>query len=274
MEETIRLVICDLDGTLITEDRRLTAKTKETINRLHEQGVYFGLASGRSVDQQLIHLAKEWGFDYNFDVLIGMNGSELWDGIQNKRHDYYKLKREWIKEIIELMEPFDLNPFLYYHGKMLCKRIDDPTMTSSKKNQTGIIVAGDISDFYAEENAKIMFRTTEEQMPEIEEYVKKHPSPYYKGFKTQTTMLEFTDRRVSKDVALKHFCEMNQIPLSKVVAFGDISNDNEMLEVSGWGVCMINGSDETKAIANDITERSNDEDGFAYYMEEHYFNKK
>ncbi|MPM62035.1 Phosphatase YwpJ [bioreactor metagenome] len=83
-------------------------------------------------------------------------------------------------------------------------------------------------------------------------------------------MLEFSDRRVSKAVALEQFCLINQLPLSKVVAFGDMSNDNEMLECSGWGVCMINGSDDTKAIAQDITEFSNDEDGFAHYMEKHY----
>ena len=274
MNENIRLVVCDLDGTLITSDRKLTAKTKKTIETLHAHGVYFGLASGRSVDQQLINFAKDWGFDFEFDVLIGMNGSELWDAIHKKRYDFYPLKKEWIKEIIEMMEPFDLNPFLYYQGKMLCKKIDDSSLRSAKNNHIKLQVANDISEFFAEDNAKIMFRIPEEQMAEIEHYVNQHPSPHYKAFKTQTTMLEFTDRRVSKDIALKHFCEINHIPLSHVVAFGDINNDNEMLQCSGWGVCLLNGSDETKALANDVTEKSNDEDGFALYMEEHYFKKK
>ena len=52
------------------------------------------------------------------------------------------------------------------------------------------------------------------------------------------------------------------------MTFGDISNDNELLEVAGVGVCMINGSDETKGYASDITELSNDEDGFAHYLQE------
>ena len=121
-----------------------------------------------------------------------------------------------------------------------------------------------------EENAKIMFRTTEEEMEGIEDYVRQHPSPHFKAFKTQTTMLEFTDQRVSKAVALKAFCEMNKLPLEQVISFGDMSNDNEMLECSGWGVCMANGSEDTKAIADDITELTNDEDGFAEYMEKHF----
>lgn len=270
MIENIRLVVCDIDSTLVTEKRELTPKTKDVIDELHKRGIYFGIASGRSIDQQLHKQASDWGFDYDFDVLIGMNGSELWDGINHNRHDYYKLKREWIKEIIELLEPFDLNPFIYYKDKMLCRRMDNTVINSSLRNKTDFEVVSELSELYAEENAKIMFRTTEEQMEEIEQYVNKHPSPYYKAFKTQTTMLEFADRRVSKAVALEEFCKINNILLSEVVSFGDMTNDNEMLECSGWGVCIINGGEDTKAIADDITEKSNDEDGFALYMEKHF----
>lgn len=63
---------------------------------------------------------------------------------------------------------------------------------------------------------------------------------------------------------------MNQLPLENVIAFGDTTNDNEMLEISGLGVCMFNGSEDTKKAADDITEKSNNEDGFAYYMERHF----
>ena len=52
------------------------------------------------------------------------------------------------------------------------------------------------------------------------------------------------------------------------MAFGDTSNDNEMLKVAGCGVCMINGTDDTKACANAITTYDNDHDGLAIYLEE------
>ncbi len=270
MIEKVRLVVCDIDSTLVTEKRELTPNTKKVIEKLHDQGVYFGIASGRSIDQQLIHQAKDWGFDFEFDVLIGMNGSELWDGINQKRYDYFKLKREWIKEIIDLMEPFKLNPFIYHQGKMKCQFEDEMMKYSSKKNRMNIEIVDDVSKMYEEENAKIMFRMPEEMMAEVERYVADHPSPYYKAFKTQPTMLEFTDSRVSKAVALEKFCQINNISLKEVMAFGDMSNDNEMLACSGWGVCMINGGEDTKAVADDITEKSNDEEGFAHYMKKHY----
>lgn len=64
---------------------------------------------------------------------------------------------------------------------------------------------------------------------------------------------------------------MHQIPMEAVVTFGDASNDNELLQVSGWGVCMKNGLSDTKAVADEITEYTNEEDGFARYMTEVLF---
>ena len=50
------------------------------------------------------------------------------------------------------------------------------------------------------------------------------------------------------------------------MSFGDMSNDNELLRTAGWGVCMKNGSSDAKASANDITEYTNNENGFAQYI--------
>lgn len=267
--ENLRLVLCDIDGTLVTTGEPLSEKAKDVIERLHAHGVLFGIASGRSVDQQLIKQAGQWNFDWQFDVVIGMNGGELWDGLQNKRSDHFKLKKEWIKEIVELMEPFHLNPFMYYHDVMLCLREDDASVKSSRRNRTHLQVAKTMEEFWGEDNAKIMFRMKEELMPEVEAYLEKHPSEHYHAFKTQTTLIEFTDRRINKSVAVKAFCEENGIDLSEVMAFGDMSNDKEMLACAGWGVCLLNGSDDTKACANEITEKTCDEDGFADYVEKH-----
>lgn len=266
MSKQIQLVICDVDSTLVTSNRELTQRTKQLIDYLHEQGIYFGIASGRPLDE-IMKYAKKWGFDYQFDVLIGMNGSELWDGVHDKTYDYFKLKREWMKEIMDLMANFECNPMMYTDGKILCMKNDDMMKKSAKSSDKEIIVTSNPADFYKEENAKLMFRMKKELMEEVEAYIEKHPSPYYAGFKTQDTLMEFADMRITKSFALEKFCTMNQLPIENVVAFGDTTNDNSMLMASGLGVCMSNGSDDTKAIADDITEKSNDEDGFAIYME-------
>lgn len=79
--------------------------------------------------------------------------------------------------------------------------------------------------------------------------------------------MEFSHRRVSKAYALKKFCEKHQISTAEVMAFGDTTNDHTMLEPSGVGGCLKNGSDDKKAIADIITDYPCDEDGWARFME-------
>lgn len=264
----LRLVICDIDGTLITSRKELTPKTKEVIERLHAHGVLFGIASGRSVHLMLSKNSKKWGFDWDFDVIIGMNGSELQDNVQNKRFDYYALSRQSIQEILEMMAPLNMNPFIYDEIGMLYVKDDETVIPSGIRNNIPARVASDISELYAAPNAKVMFRMKAERMEEALAYAKAHPSDKYQAFKTQSVMLEFADPRVNKGVALKEFCRMNGISMDQVIAFGDMSNDNEMLKEAGLGVCLLNGSEDAKAHADEITEKSNDEEGFACYVEE------
>ena len=135
----LRLVLCDIDSTLINSKRELTPRTKDMIEKLHAQGVYFGLASGRPVDE-LQRYATGWGISFPFEVLIGMNGSELWDEIHQKQYDYYKLKKEWIKEILEAMHPFEANAFIYLDGKLVAQRIDEAMKHSAVTSQKPIHV--------------------------------------------------------------------------------------------------------------------------------------
>ena len=82
-------------------------------------------------------------------------------------------------------------------------------------------------------------------------------------------MIEFGDKNIKKACALEKFCEYNNISLEDVIAFGDTTNDNDLLEISGTGVCMLNGSDDTKTIADAITDLPCAEDGWADYIEKH-----
>jgi Cof subfamily protein (haloacid dehalogenase superfamily) len=270
MNENIKLVVADIDGTLTNNKKILTDFTKKTITELGKKGIYFGLASGRCVDNQLLHYYKEWGFNKQFDILIGMNGAQLYDGINNKRYDYHSLSKEDVKEICDLVKPLDVNPFVYDEGNMICLKADDATLASSLRNEMPFIVSPDGSLIYNKDRPKLMIRVDEDKMEALEKYCEenKKEGVTYRSVKTQTTMLEFIDYRTNKGDALINFCQLNNIDLKDVMTFGDISNDNELLEVAGVGVCMINGSDETKGYADDITELSNDEDGFAHYLQE------
>ncbi len=268
--EKIRFIVCDIDGTLYDWDRILSPRTIRVINELHERGYAFGIASGRPYEE-LVEYASRWGFPFQFDILIGQNGAELFSLKQNRLYEYYKLQPATLKKAIEVMKQFECNPFMYWHQKLLCVKVDAMIHKSSKTSEREIVVAKDISDLYAEENVKIMFRMTEEETARAEEWLNSHPDPDFTALKTQSTLIEFMDPRISKGFALEQLREQGEFALDEIMAFGDTTNDNSMLETAGWGVCLINGSDDTKAIADEITRFDCKHDGFADYIEEHLF---
>lgn len=263
----IRLVIADVDGTLVNDHRELSSYTKSVIERLHEQGILFGVASGRDY-LQLLEDNEYWGFDFPFDVTMGMNGGQVYIAESRQLYEYNKLSEETVKSIVEMMDPLDLNPFVYGpNHTMICRRIDSATEASGERNSMQLHVVKDMSEFWEKPIPKIMYRTTESQMPAVYQWALDHPSDKYQAFKTQTTMLEFQDPHINKGTGLQHTVELLGIDLENVVAFGDMSNDNPMLELAGVGVCLKNGAQDTKACADYITEFTNNEDGFAKFAE-------
>lgn len=91
-----KLVICDIDATLVNEKKELTPRTKEALIKLHEKGIYFGIASGRPADE-LKRNKEYWDLPFDFDFVVGMNGAELWDGVHQKFYSYFMMKKGMAK---------------------------------------------------------------------------------------------------------------------------------------------------------------------------------
>ena len=77
----VKLVVCDIDNTLVVKRQPLTPRAKKVIDTLNEKGIYFGLASGRPV-HHLQSLAEQWNIDAQ--LYIGMNGAEIYDTLTGR----------------------------------------------------------------------------------------------------------------------------------------------------------------------------------------------
>lgn len=82
--------------------------------------------------------------------------------------------------------------------------------------------------------------------------------------------MEVSDPDVSKALALPILCAQLDLPVEAIMACDDTTNDNEMLSQAGLGVCLANGTDDTKACADEITAIDNDHDGLARHWMEHH----
>lgn len=263
-----KLVIADIDGTIRGRGvPTIGPKTKEALIKLHEHGVLLGIASGRPLWQEVKKHAEQWGLGFQFDMLVGMNGSEWVDTKTDELHHNYLLSKDALKEIVELMEGTDTNCFVYRDGYQIYHHTDDHTEMSHNRHKTPYQLAKDNSEFYSEETAKILFWCgTTERRNELLVYAKEKQSDKYAAFTTGPELIEFQDPRVNKGVALEQYCSLYNIDLADVVAFGDEENDKGILEKAGFSVCLLNGSDEMKAISDAVTKSDANNDGFGEYI--------
>lgn len=268
MDYSKMLIIADIDGTLAGKGQEMMPITRRAFQELHKRGAKLGVASGRPASDTLIKRTQCWDLGFDLDVLVGMNGGQVLDQNTGKYEEFYKLKKEYIKEIIEMMEPTGLNPFVYKTGYMLSQYLDERMSASAMRNHEPAIPAKDISELWEEDNAKLLFRLPDDEslVEGIVAFAKAHPKPYYQSFLTGPMMLEFQDPRVNKGLAVQKYCEENGIDLKDVIAFGDATNDNEMLEVAGLGVCLKNGLESTKAYADVVMDYTCEEDGVGRYL--------
>lgn len=78
----VHFVITDLDNTLLNNEKKVSLLNHQAIARLKEQGIYFGLASGRDY-QSVFELSKDWGIDSFIDIIIGGNGLQIFQSQSN-----------------------------------------------------------------------------------------------------------------------------------------------------------------------------------------------
>ena len=276
MTKKIKALAADIDMTLVTKGGKLMPLTKKALETLHEQGVMLGLASGRPVDWRMKANAQKWDLDFDFDFLIGMNGGELWDSRHDGIADFNIMSKETIRDICTMIKPLVDDGTIYngrvYEGdSMCCLHIDEFMIASSERNDTPMIDAHDDLYRLAEnDNFKMMFfYKWPEDNKKVYDYLNAHADPRWQCFDTVRGSLEICDPHINKGTALTAFGERNNIDIEDVIAFGDMDNDNEMLEAAGWGVALLNGGEKTKSIADEVTEYDVLNDGVGHYLYDH-----
>ena len=93
MIQDVSLVVADIDGTLVDDKyHKMMPLTQKAYHILQDHGVYLGIASGRGINHQMKERVTDWGFTKPFELLIGLNGGEVYDEIHDSRKEFYKLK--------------------------------------------------------------------------------------------------------------------------------------------------------------------------------------
>lgn len=271
MIEKLSVILADIDGTIVNKGENIMPVTKRAITRLHQEGVLFGLATGRKINRSMFARKDDWKLDFDFDVLIGMNGGQLWDRFHEEIESYYMLDTDTMHEILVRMAPLHVNGMIYEKDHMVAMYWDEMIHASSVRNNQEVILSnGDIERLCIAPNYNVIFRFDPARTAEVSQFAEKLSCEKYRATLTSEGIIEFMDPHVNKGLAVQRFSERNQIPVNQIMAFGDMDNDHDMLKAAGWGVCLLNGSDYSKSAADAVTEYPCSEDGLGRYLEDHW----
>lgn len=270
--EKIRVCAADIDNTLRVMGESVRPKEIEAFKALHEHGVKLGIASGRPLWQGIETSAEDWGMDFDFDFLIGLNGSVLRDVHTGKEEQFSFLPPEVIQYVIEKMYAYhpSFHFFIYGDHCEIVNEADETTLFYARRNHTPVVKPASLSAFWKEPTAKILYRfDTETECEKAEHFARTFINEKVTCFRTTPIMLEFQSPAINKGIALQKYCQNNAIDLNEVWAFGDAENDIQMLETAGHGICMANGLPDVKAVSDAITDYPVSQDGFGRYVFDH-----
>ncbi|MBR2067596.1 MAG: HAD family phosphatase [Solobacterium sp.] len=263
----IKLIATDLDGTIINSKGECDSSVKEAVSLARQEGIRFAICSGRPISsyQSLLPL---WGLENECDYLVGSGGGEVLEISTGKYIQSYVLEKELLLEIIDLYEPLGIIPTLYgKDGYLYVQELTEQTRIMCERVNIEPRV-GDIRTMIGGAEIKEMFVVEPKDMEKVERFYQEHKDDRYVGFKTAYDLFEFNHPLLAKDVGLRIIGNLMQINEEEMIAFGDTTNDIEMLEYVKYGIVTANGTDDAKKIAYAITN-SVDENGFAQYINKH-----
>ena len=255
----IKLIAVDLDGTLLTTEKELTARNLELLGRAAAAGIEIVPTTGRLVKVLSPAVSSLLFLHY----AIGANGAQVFDMQKNEPIARAEIPNA---EALEIMTMLDGLPLIYD-----CYMLDGGWMTRSMWERR--------DEFAPDRHIAEMIRTVRTPVDDLKTTVRERGcgvqkiqlftnDPELRQRLMQELKTRFADLSVTS--ALKNNVEMNSrlankgtaletlaahigIDMPQTMAFGDGSNDIPMLKCAGIGVAMGNASPDVKAAADFVT---------------------
>lgn len=263
------MIALDLDGTLLTDKKIISEKTKATILKAKKDGHIVVIATGRP-HRASIEFYHQLGLDtpmVNFNgALIHHPTDQKWDALHSP------LPNRTAKKIIETCYELDVNNILAEIGDEIYldrydKELIDIFHAAGQDHPLNI---GSIKANLKEDPTSLLIHPKPDHINTLRnELDAQHAAVIeHRKWGAPWHVIEIVRKGMNKAVGLKKIAHYYHIPQDRVIAFGDEDNDLEMIEYAGVGVAMGNGIEELKTLAKHVAG-TNEEDGIGFFLEEY-----
>ncbi len=265
-----KLIVSDIDGTLLRSDKTISEKTKNKIFDLIHEGHLFAIATGRMHDAGRI-ITKDLDYD---GFLISCNGAVVKHLKTGEVIQAIEIPKLLAKEVVKICHKYDAYFHLYDSDVIYSEK----NMNLAKKYAEGMKKLPKAYHFRVEFHPDLMPLVDQvsvykiglwSEKPEVFEAVMAEIKEIegLETCKSLETSFDVMAKGVTKATGIEAIRSHYDIPLEDVLAFGDNENDMDMIKYAGVGVAMSNATEALKSVANYIA-KSNDEDGLCHALED------
>jgi Cof subfamily protein (haloacid dehalogenase superfamily) len=259
----VRLVIADVDGTLVTQEKVLTPKAYDAVRRLKDAGVRFTITSGRPprgmkmiIDE--LHLTEP---------IAAFNGGVMVNPDLSVIHASF-LPAAYAKRVIDELSHQGLDVWFYTDRDWFVRDPNAPHV--AREQWTVRFPPSVVSNFdslldramkivgVSDDYAKVARAEAELQKVADGNYSATRSQPYY---------LDVTHPNANKGQVVLDLSRLLNIPTEQIMTIGDGPNDVLMFQRSGFSTAMGNASLEVQRAASSVTT-SNEQEGFANALEQ------
>jgi len=258
----ISLVVSDVDGTLLDDNKQLTQGAPAAVQRLYQAGIRFTIASARPprMTRELLQAlqVKEPSACFNGALIIGLDEKVLRKvpmlsaDAQRVADDIFKHGFDlWVWTDTDWYVSNPVGVHVAHHEEQMGRKATH--LTTQDMSHFEVLKLVGVSD----EHDALAAAEKELSGPQNADISATRSSAYY---------LDVTNAKANKGEVVLMLSEMLHIPAENVATIGDMTTDALMFGKSGTSIAMGNASDDVKAQATFVT-RTNNQDGFAYAMD-------
>jgi Cof subfamily protein (haloacid dehalogenase superfamily) len=258
----IALVVSDVDGTLLTKDKTLTARAQQAAQRLHEAGIAFTITSSRPA-MGMRFLIEPLGImlpvgPFNGSSIVAANMHPIEQNL---------IPTSAAERAIDVLNRFDVDIWLFTNELWLTKHPDGDYVPNERRAiRADPTIVDDFSP-YLSAACKIVGSSRDfELLVRCEAAMHEALGSEALAVRSQNYYLDVTPPGRDKGTFVTAMAQRLGVPLDAVATIGDMQNDVAMFEVSGLSIAMGNASDEVKGFAMRVTS-SNEDEGFANAMQ-------
>lgn len=272
----IKLIVSDIDGTLVTNNNELSDQTVQLVKKLRAKNVLFSMASQR-VHSSIVPIATELDIKIPY---ISLNGTLIQDTEGKVVLNKSIIDKKYVERALKLAERHYVKIALCYNDEIVYTEDNSvirdfmtrlgTTYTLVKSydnyldNVLEIIMSGN--------DRKIMKHIQSKMRPPFGMFLK---VKYYRSQTFQGVFnVEVIRKGISKRTGLRMLTNYLNIKKNEVMVFGDWYNDRDLFQFGGTNIALENAVDELKEMADYVTKKSNDEDGVAEVLKMLYDSKK